>query len=224
MLQSNMFSESVAASLSRSKIVAVLVIDDAAAGPPLAKALLEGGIDIMELTLRTPAALPALAEIKRRVPEMVAGIGTVLTPEQVAETKAAGAEFAVAPGFNPRVLAAARQHDLPFAPGVCTPSEIEGALETGCRVLKFFPAETSGGIRALRSMTAPYAHLNLKFMPLGGLNADNFVAYLKDPAVIAVGGSWLAKRDEIRRCDWAAITAKARQARQAIDAMADTAD
>ncbi len=215
MSEQTVFPGEVAARLGKSKVVAVLIIDNPEDGPPLAKALLEGGVDIMELTLRTPAALGALTLIKRQVPEMVAGIGTILTPRQVAECQAAGAEFGVAPGFNPHVLAAAKQHGLPFAPGICTPSEIEWAAEAGCRTLKFFPAETAGGLKALRAMAAPYAHLGLSFIPLGGLSQDNFLDYLRDPAVLAIGGSWLARREEIREHQWAAITAKAAQARTA---------
>lgn len=204
-----LFPESLIAKLAATRIVAVLMVDDAAAAVPLAKALLAGGVDVMELTLRTPAALAALREIKAHVPEMTAGIGTILTPEQAVAAKDAGGAFGVAPGLNLRVLARAAEIGLPFAPGVCTPTEIEAAIEAGCRVLKFFPAESLGGIKTMATMTAPYAHLGIRYIPLGGLTQANFTDYLAHPAILAVGGSWIATREEIQRCDWSSITAKA---------------
>ncbi len=203
------FSESMVSLMARSGIVAVLTIDDPADAYPVARALLDGGVDIMELTLRTPVALAALHEIKLRAPEMTVGIGTVLTVEQVSRITSAGAAFGVAPGLNLQVLGKALEAGLSFAPGVCTPTEIEQALEAGCRVLKFFPAETFGGVKGLGSMAAPYAHLGIRFIPLGGLNGNNFADYLADPAVLAVGGSWIARREDIRAHDWAAITSRA---------------
>ena len=200
-----------------SGVIAVLVIDDAAHARPLAEALLAGGVEVMELTLRTDAALDALRVIRREVPDMLAGIGTVLTTEQVEQVREADGAFAVAPGCNPRVVRRARELDLPFAPGVATPSDVEAALELGCRQLKFFPAEPAGGMPYLKSMMAPYAHLGVKYVPLGGLNAQNMTDYLSHPAVPAVGGSWIAKRDLIQNADWAAITERAAEARRIID-------
>ncbi len=214
-----LFSAELKAELQRRGLVAVLVVDDAADAVPLARALLAGGVSIMELTLRTPAALDALQAIREHVPEMIAGIGTILTPDQAAAARRAGAAFGVAPGMNPRVAARARDVGLPFAPGIATPSDIEAALEFGCRLLKFFPAETAGGIRHLKALAAPYAHLDLRYMPLGGLTLDNIAAYLALPCVTAVGGSWLAPRPAIRSRDWAAITRNAAQATAAIAAI-----
>ena len=199
-------------------VIAVLVIDKVAHAVPLARALLAGGVDVMELTLRTDAALGSLQAIKAAVPEMMAGMGTVLTPAQVTQVAAAGAAFAVAPGFNPRVVAAAQAVDLPFAPGVATPSDIEGAIELGCRVLKFFPAEVSGGMAYLKNIATPYAHLGIRYMPLGGLTAGNIGPYLASPLVAALGGSWLAKRDVIESEQWDTITANARAARAIVAA------
>jgi len=203
--------------IERSGVIAVLVIDKIEHGPPLAEALLAGGVDAMELTLRTPAAIDALRAIRRDVPNMLAGIGTILAPEQVEQVLEADAAFGVAPGFNRRVVERAQAVGLPFAPGVATPSEIEAAIELGCRELKFFPAEPSGGMSYLSSMNAPYAHLGLRFIPLGGLNAENMASYLADPAVLAIGGSWIAPRKLIQQEDWSAISANAAQARRAID-------
>jgi 2-dehydro-3-deoxyphosphogluconate aldolase/(4S)-4-hydroxy-2-oxoglutarate aldolase len=170
----------------------------------------------MELTLRTPAALEALMRIVRDVPEMLAGVGTVLTPAQVQDVQAAGGAFAVAPGMNPTIVREAERVGLPFAPGVCTPSEIELALELGCRVLKLFPAEPSGGLAYLRSIAAPYAHLGVQYIPLGGVSAANAESYLREPDVLALGGSWLAPRDLIRRQDWPAVTANAAEATEIV--------
>ena len=187
----------------------MLVVENADDAVPVAQALLDAGVNAMELTLRTPAAIESLRRIRTEVPEIVAGIGTVLTPEQLEDVAKAGAQFAVAPGTNPRVIKAAQDLGIPFAPGVATPSDIELAVELGCRELKFFPAETSGGLKHLKSMAAPYAHLGLRYIPLGGVNADNLQTYLEDPLILAVGGSWLAKRDAIEQHDWDGIRGRA---------------
>jgi len=210
------FDPTLAQRIETCGIVAVLVIDDAKDAVPLAKALLAGGVDVMELTLRTPAALDALKAIRAEVPEMLAGVGTILTTDQVKQVVAAGAAFGVAPGVNPRILAAAREAGLSFAPGIVTPSDIEVSLEHGCKILKFFPAEPSGGLAYLKAMAAPYAHLGLKFVPLGGLNAKNMASYLADAQVAALGGSWLAPRDLIKAGEWDKITALAAEAVQII--------
>jgi 2-dehydro-3-deoxyphosphogluconate aldolase/(4S)-4-hydroxy-2-oxoglutarate aldolase len=195
--------------LHRSGVIAVLVVDAADDAVPLARALLAGGVDCIELTLRTPVAMTALRRIRAEVPELVVGVGTILTPQQVNEVQAAGAAFGVAPGMNPRVIAEAQRVGLPFSPGICTPTDIELALEHDCRLLKFFPAEPSGGLAYLRAIAAPYAHLGVKYIPLGGVSLGNAELYLKEPAVHALGGSWLAPRELIQRQDWAAITANA---------------
>ena len=142
--------------IDRAGVLAVLVIDEVKHAIPLARALLKGGIDTVELTLRTDAAMEAARAIKTEVPEITLGFGTVLTVEQVKAAVELGADFAVAPGCNPKVISAAREHGLSFAPGVVTPTDIEMAIEQGCRVLKYFPAETAGGMKHLSSMAAPY--------------------------------------------------------------------
>lgn len=204
--------EEIQSRLYRTGVVAVLVIDRAEDAVPVARALLAGGIDCIELTLRTNAAMDALRLIRDQVPEILVGVGTILTPQQVRDVHAAGAAFGVAPGLNPRVVAEAARIGLPFSPGICTPTDIELALELGCRVLKFFPAEPSGGLNYLRSVAAPYAHLGVKYIPLGGVSAANAEQYLKDPSILALGGSWLASREVIERQDWQAITASAAEA------------
>ena len=204
--------EEIQSRLYRTGVVAVLVIDRAEDAVPVARALLAGGIDCIELTLRTNAAMDALRLIRDQVPEILVGVGTILTPQQVRDVHAAGAAFGVAPGLNPRVVAEAARIGLPFSPGICTPTDIELALELGCRVLKFFPAEPSGGLNYLRPVAAPYAHLGVKYIPLGGVSAANAEQYLKDPSILALGGSWLASREVIERQDWQAITASAAEA------------
>ena len=182
---------------------------------------MDGGIDVMELTLRTPVALDALRAIRAEVPGMVSAVGTVLTPEQAGEAAIAGAAFGVAPGLSPRVVRAARKVGLPFAPGVATASDLEAALELGCREVKFFPAESTGGMSYLKSMAAPYAHLGVRFVPLGGIKPDHVRAYLSSSLVLAVGGSWIAPRDMIQREDWDAIRINAARARAIVDEQRD---
>ena len=202
--------------IERCGVVAVLVIDDVKQAVPLAESLVAGGIDVMELTLRTPAAIDALRAIRRDVPDMLAGIGTILTPEQVGQVRDIGGAFGVAPGTNRRVVEAARAAGLPFVPGVATPSDLEAALELGCSQVKFFPAEACGGLDYLRSMAAPYAHLGIRFIPLGGLKLENMGTYLIDPLVLAVGGSWLAPRNLVQAQDWLAIRELAAAARSQV--------
>jgi 2-dehydro-3-deoxyphosphogluconate aldolase/(4S)-4-hydroxy-2-oxoglutarate aldolase len=203
------FDARLAERIREAANIAVLVIEDADKAAPLAEALLAGGVTVMELTLRTPAALRALERVAGRVPGMLVGAGTVLSPEQVRQARDAGAAFAVAPGLNPRVVRAAAEAKLSFAPGVMTPSEIEQAVELDCVLLKFFPAETAGGLAALKVLAAPYQHLGLRFIPLGGLKPDNTKAYLQSPLIAACGGSWLCTREQIAAGDWAAVRANA---------------
>lgn len=200
------------AHLHRTGVIAVLMLDDANDAAPVARALLDGGVDCVELTLRTNAAMDALKRIRSEVPEMLVGVGTILTPQQVNDVKAAGAAFGVAPGMNPRVVSEAARIGLPFSPGICTPTDIELAIEQGCRLLKFFPSEPCGGITYLRNIAAPFAHLGVKYIPLGGVSAANAEQYLREPSVQALGGSWLAPRDVIQRKDWQKITANAAEA------------
>ena len=201
----------VFARLQRTGVAAVLIIEKVDHAVPVAEALLAGGVDAMELTLRTPAALGALREIRAKVPEMLAGNGTILTPDQVQQVVDGGAGFGVAPGMNPRVVEAALAAGLPFAPGICTPSDIERALEYDRRLLKFFPAEPCGGLKYLEAIAAPYQHLGLKYVPLGGVNEANCAAWFASRHVGCIGGSWLAPKDLLAAGDWAGITALARR-------------
>ena len=193
-------------------VIAVLTLEDSGDAVPVSRALLAGGVDCLELTLRTEAAMACLERIRAEVPEMLVGVGTILTPQQVNAVKTAGAAFGVAPGMNPTVVSEAARVGLPFSPGVCTPTDIELALEQGCRVLKLFPTEPSGGLIYLRAIATPFAHLGIKYIPLGGVSAANAESYLREPSVLALGGSWLAPRDSIQRKDWQTITANAAEA------------
>lgn len=198
-------------------IIAVLVIDEVKHAVPVAKALLAGGVDTIELTLRTPAAIESAKAIKKEVPEISLGFGTVLTVDQVKAVIDVGADFAVSPGCNPKIIREAQNQGLSFAPGIMTPTDIELALEEGCRILKFFPAETSGGMAHLTSIAAPYQYLGLKFIPLGGCNINNARSYLESDLITAIGGTWLAKRPLIQSENWGAITKNAQEIRTLIN-------
>jgi 2-dehydro-3-deoxyphosphogluconate aldolase/(4S)-4-hydroxy-2-oxoglutarate aldolase len=204
--------DDIAIKLTSKGIVAVLIIDKAVDAVPLAETLMEGGVDAMELTLRTEAALPSLEAIRNKVPEMLAGIGTILTPEQVIQAKNSGASFGVSPGTNLATIEAAIDIGLPFAPGIMTPSDIETTLSYECEILKFFPAGSSGGIKHLKNISAPYNHLGLKYIPLGGINEANMNDYLSENIIAAVGGSWIASRENINSNNWQQIKANAKSA------------
>jgi 2-dehydro-3-deoxyphosphogluconate aldolase/(4S)-4-hydroxy-2-oxoglutarate aldolase len=207
-----LFSEELKSRIRSSGVIAVLVIENIEDAVPVARALLEGGVSAMELTLRTPAALEALKRIRSDAPQLLAGIGTILRADQIKAVASAGAELGVAPGYNPRVVDAAKSVGLPFAPGVATATELEWALDQGCRILKFFPAEPLGGISYLKSMNGPYGYLDLQYIPLGGVNQDNLRAWLQQSFVIAVGGSWIADKKLIAARNWDEISRRAERA------------
>jgi 2-dehydro-3-deoxyphosphogluconate aldolase/(4S)-4-hydroxy-2-oxoglutarate aldolase len=206
------FPGALAARVAAARIVAVITVDQAADAVPLARALVAGGITAMELAWRTAAFLPALRAIKAGVPAMLAGAGTLLTPEQVAAVHAAGADFGVSPGLCEQVVAAARRTGLPYAPGVMTPSDLHAAVRLGCRFLKFFPAVSGGGLAHLRSIHAPFAHLDLRYLVLGGVDEASAADFLREPAVVALGGSWIAPPALVRQRAWDVIRARAASA------------
>lgn len=177
------------------RIVPVIAIDDAAQAIPLAKALIAGGIPCAEITFRTAAAAESIAAISAEVPAMLVGAGTVLSREQADRAKAAGAAFAVSPGFNPHIVDYCGQIGLPIIPGCSSPSDMEQAIERGLQVVKFFPAEQTGGLPFLKAVAAPYT--GLRFMPTGGIGPQNLAEYLSFSRVIACGGSWMAKPEMI---------------------------
>jgi 2-dehydro-3-deoxyphosphogluconate aldolase/(4S)-4-hydroxy-2-oxoglutarate aldolase len=198
--------------LTRRPLIPVIVIEDENDAEPLAEALLAGGLDVIEVTLRTASALAALGRILRTFPEMLVGAGTVVTPEQAERCLDLGVSFGVAPGFNPVTLHRFQQRGVPFLPGVLTPSEIESAYSHGCTLLKFFPAEAAGGAKMLKAMAGPYESLGIRFCPTGGVTVDNMNEYLSLAQVFAVGGSWIASQRQIAEKQWPVITRQTREA------------
>lgn len=196
--------------LRRGPVLPVVTIREAAHGPPLARALLAGGVATIEVTLRTPAALEAIRAIAAEVPQMELGAGTILNPADAQAAAAAGARFLVSPGLTPTLLAAARGFPVPLVPGVATASEAMTAREAGFRFLKLFPAEAVGGRALLQSLSGPLA--DLRFCPTGGVSLASAPEYLALPNVVCVGGSWLAPEAALAAGDWGRITALAAEA------------
>ena len=196
--------ETFAAALARVRVVPVLTIEDGCDAVGLARALVAGGLDVLEITLRTPAAVAALGEIARALPGALVGAVTVLTPEQAETVLRHGARFIISPGMTPRLIAAANDWRVPFLPGAVTASEAMALADLGYRLLKFFPAEPAGGIAALKALAAPLPMI--RFCPTGGIDAARAPGYLGLANVIAVGGSWVAPRELVRARDWVAIT------------------
>ena len=202
----------VVARLQEIKIVPVLVLNDVDSGLKMCEILCECGLPAAEITFRTGAAADVISAAAKRFPELYLGAGTVLKPADLDRAFDAGARFAVAPGFNPTVVRYAVEKSYAFAPGVCTPSEIEQAMELGCRFLKFFPAEASGGLAMIKSLIAPYKHLGVRFMPTGGVTTANVAEYLAVKEIVAVGGTWLGKSNDIESGNWDGIRAAVKAA------------
>lgn len=199
------FSENcaaVSAALREIRIVPVLVLNDVDSGLRMCELLMECGLPAAEITFRTAAAEAVIREAAKRFPELYLGAGTILNPADLERAFCAGAKFAVAPGFNPTVVKAAIANNWAFAPGICTPSEVEQAMELGCRMLKFFPAEAAGGVKMIKSLIAPYKHMGIQFMPTGGITTGNVAEYLAIWEIVAVGGTWLGKTADIDAGKW----------------------
>lgn len=193
--------------IRKKRIVPVAVIDNLDHAVPLAEALLAGGLEVIEIMFRTTLAEAAIRNITEAFPSMLVGAGTLLDADQLKRAKDAGARFAVAPGLNEKVVTASLKLGLTFIPGVMTPSDVERGLGLGCKLQKFFPAETAGGVPMLKALAGPYGHTGVKFIPLGGVTPKNAAEYLALPIVAAVGGSWLCDRKLIAARNWSAITA-----------------
>lgn len=193
-------------------VIPVVTIDDPATAVPIARALLDGGVAVIELTLRTPTALDSLALIARQVPGIAVGAGTVLDPPMVERAAAAGAQFLVSPGTTPTLLAAMERSGLPFLPGAATVSEAMVLLERGHTTLKFFPAVAAGGVTALSSFAGPLPQL--RFCPTGGITPETAPDFLALPNVDCVGGSWFTPRDAVAAGDWDRVSALAAAARE----------
>jgi 2-dehydro-3-deoxyphosphogluconate aldolase/(4S)-4-hydroxy-2-oxoglutarate aldolase len=207
-----MNSPTVFEQVASAGIVPVIAIDQEAAALPLADALIEGGLPVVEITFRTAAAAAVIRTISRERPRLLVGAGTVLTKENLEAAKESGARFAVAPGLNPQIVQLAQKLNLPFVPGVATPTDIEQGLALGCRVLKFFPAEALGGIPMIEALSAPYQHTGARFIPTGGVSTSNLEAYLRIKTVAAVGGTWIAKKEDLSGGKWSDIAARCRAA------------
>jgi len=201
--------------IAKEGIIAVLEIEKEENAVSTAKALLEGGVRVIELALRTPAALPSISLIAKEVPQMYIGAGTIIEPGQAAKVKnETGVRFGVSPGINSEIVKEAIAAGLPFAPGIATPSEIEQAVSLGCRVVKFFPAEGMGGLNFLKSINAPYNHLGMRYIPLGGVSLENLSSYAQFKPVLAIGGSWIATKELINSKNWAEISKRAKEAKE----------
>jgi 2-dehydro-3-deoxyphosphogluconate aldolase/(4S)-4-hydroxy-2-oxoglutarate aldolase len=198
--------------LSRYRILPVVVIDQEGQALPLADALYEGGLPLVEVTMRTKAASKAIRAITKHRPGITVGAGTLVRKEDIIEAMDAGALFGVAPGSNPAMIAFAKKKSFPFIPGVMTPGEIEAAFSSGIDVMKFFPAESAGGVPFLKSISAPFSHLGIKFIPTGGIKEQHLAPYLSLLSVLAVGGTWLAPREDIAGGNWKQITRCCREA------------
>jgi len=201
--------------IAKEGIIVVLEIESEQNAVPLAKALLEGGVTVIELVLRTPAAVPSISLISKEVPQMYIGVGTIIEAGQAAMVKKeSGVRFGVSPGLNPEIVREAIAADMPFAPGIATPSELEQAISLGCRTVKFFPAEGMGGLSYLKNIDGPYNHLGIKYIPLGGISPDNLASYAQFSPVLAIGGSWIANKELINARNWKEITKRAREAKE----------
>ncbi|OBU09704.1 bifunctional 4-hydroxy-2-oxoglutarate aldolase/2-dehydro-3-deoxy-phosphogluconate aldolase [Morganella psychrotolerans] len=196
--------------LTAGPVVPVIVIDELHQAVPLARALIAGGVRVLEVTLRTSCAIDAIRAIAQEVPEAIVGAGTVTNPEQLKAVTAAGAQFAISPGLTDALLQAAVNGPIPLIPGISTVSELMTGMSYGLDNFKFFPAEANGGVSALKAIAGPFSHI--RFCPTGGISLSNYRDYLALSSVLCVGGSWLVPADAIRDGDYARITTLAAQA------------
>jgi len=203
-------------SIAAIGVLPVIAIEDPQHAVPLADALLAGGLPVAEITFRTAAAAEVIARMSSERPKLLVGAGTLLDRISLDIAKKSGAQFGLAPGFDSEVVDHAAANGFPFVPGIMTPSELSAAMRRGAKVVKFFPAGTIGGPEALKSIGAPFAHLGLKFVPTGGVSLSNMADWLKVPGVAAVGGTWIAKTEDIRAERWDQITANAKEAVAAV--------
>lgn len=194
------------------KILPAVSFENSSQAINVAEAIRNGGLNIMEVPLRTKEAFISIKKIRESIPEMYIGAGTILTLSQLHQAKESGAQFGLAPGFNPTIVKAAAEIDFPFIPGVMTPSEIELAIEQSCLILKLFPAEQVGGIGMLKALSGPYKNTGVKFIPMGGVSLQNMDNYLAQENVTAVGGSWIASKELIASADYETIKVNTEEA------------
>lgn len=195
--------------MTAGPVVPVIVIDKLEQAAPLAKALVAGGVWVLEVTLRTACAVEAIRTIAKDVPDAIVGAGTVLNPQQLADVMEAGAQFAISPGLTDELLKAATEGSIPLIPGISTVSELMLGIRYGLREFKFFPAEANGGIRMLQAIGDPFSQV--RFCPTGGITSNNYRDYLALKNVLCVGGSWLVPADALEKGDYARITELAKQ-------------
>ena len=200
--------------MKKSGVIPVVVLDDTAKALTTANALLAGGVSVMEITFRTAAAADSIKAVSENCPEMFVGAGTVVTLDQCKQALECGAKFIVSPGFDPEVVSWCVERNIPITPGCVTPTEIMAAMKLGLNVVKFFPAGVYGGLKAMKSLSAPFG--GIKFIPTGGIDAKNLKEYLEAPFVHAVGGSWLCPKKEIAVGNFDAITALCREASEIV--------
>ena len=198
--------------LGKAGVIPVIVIEKEEQAVPLAKALVKGGLPVLEVTFRTKAAAAAIAAIRKELPEAIVGAGTVLTVEMLKAAKQAGAVFGVAPGFDPAIIAEAKAQDFPFCPGIATASELSQALTAGCKMVKFFPAEQAGGVKMIKNLLGAFRFTGVKFMPTGGVNLSNVGDYLAVPEIVCCGGTWIVPKDALAAGDYATIEKLAAEA------------
>ena len=202
----------VLARLARAGVVPVVVLEDAGDAVPTAKAMLAGGVDVMEITFRTAAATDSIKAVAESCPDMLVGAGTVLNLTQCKLAVEMGAKFIVSPGFDAEVVDWCIANNIPVTPGCVTPTEITAAVNRGLKVIKFFPANVYGGLNAMKNLSAPF--VGIKFLPTGGVNAANIKEYIDAPFIHAVGGSWVCPKDAVKAGDWDKITALCAEARK----------
>lgn len=198
--------------LGKAGVIPVIVIENEKDAVPLARALVNGGLNVLEVTFRTPAAAGAIAQIRKEVPQAIVGAGTILSVEQLRAAKKAGAVFGVSPGFDPVIVEEAKNALLPFCPGIATASELSQALSAGCQMVKFFPAEAAGGVKMIKNLLGAFRFTGVKFMPTGGVNLSNVKEYLSVPEIVCVGGTWIVPKDALEAGDFGRIEELAAEA------------
>jgi 2-dehydro-3-deoxyphosphogluconate aldolase/(4S)-4-hydroxy-2-oxoglutarate aldolase len=197
--------ESIIKTLIKFKVIPVIAIEDSDKALQLADVLIEGGLPLAEITFRTGAAAKVISVLSKNRPELTVAAGTILTIDQLKQARDYGALFGVAPGVDVKLIEEALKMRFPFIPGIMTPSEVSVCLNYKLTILKFFPAESAGGVKFLKSIIAPFAHTGVKFSPTGGVNKNNYKDYLEIPQVISVGGTWVASKEDISAGNWSKI-------------------
>lgn len=205
-------AQTLRAILQRAPVIPVIVVQDLRQAVPLAEALCAGGLTVLEVTLRTPVALDAITAMRRALPQVIVGVGTITEPEQFRQADAAGAQFGVSPGLTPELAQASAQVDWPWLPGIMTPGELLRARALGFGLCKLFPAQQAGGIGMLKALHSVFPDVG--FCPTGGISRDNAPQFLSQPNVLCVGGSWVVPAPQVAGADWAAIRALASDAAQ----------